>query len=333
MEIVNRVSRMSSICAKVTAGDMKIGLVSTMGAIHPGHLSLIQTARKMTDLVVVSIFVNRLQFLTEEEYQKYPRDITKDVDLLRHENVDYVFTPPEEEMYPPDFSTYVSVENYGQKIPGLHRNAYFRGMPTSVTKMIHIVKPAFIFFGQKDGLQGAILRKMIRDLNTNTEVVVTPVVRDASGLAYAARNYFLTEAEKRAAPVIYQSLQSRRKDDRRRRDSVQEGPQGDHCGHRDRNPGQAGIRRGGRSGNPRTPCENTRSGAPCRGSNDRKHLPGRFPPGGKTRQIIRRFCPGVLTAGPKPPRKQVETFLIFWSQIFRYPSHDRRFPGGIEAKT
>jgi len=208
MEIVNRVSRMSSICTKVTAGDMKIGLVSTMGAIHPGHLSLIQTARKMTDLVVVSIFVNRLQFLTEEEYQKYPRDITKDVDLLRHENVDYVFTPPEEEMYPPDFSTYVSVENYGQKIPGLHRNAYFRGMPTSVTKMIHIVKPAFIFFGQKDGLQGAILRKMIRDLNTNTEVVVTPVVRDASGLAYAARNYFLTEAEKRAAPVIYQSLQA-----------------------------------------------------------------------------------------------------------------------------
>ncbi|HYK91501.1 MAG TPA: pantoate--beta-alanine ligase [Acidobacteriota bacterium] len=206
MEIVNRVSRMSAITAKVLSTDVKIGLVSTMGAIHPGHLSLIQMARKMTDLVVVSIFVNRLQFLTDEEYQKYPRDITKDVDLLRHESVDYIFTPPEEEMYPPDFSTYVEVENFGQKLPGLHRAAYFKGMTTSVVKMIQIVKPAFIFFGQKDGLQGAILRKMIRDLNINTEVVVTPIVRDTSGLAYAARNYFLTEPQKIAASVIFRSL-------------------------------------------------------------------------------------------------------------------------------
>jgi len=208
MEIVNRVSRMSSISAKILATDVKIGLVSTMGAIHPGHLSLIQSARRMTDVVVVSIFVNRLQFLTEEEYQKYPRDITKDVDILRHENVDYIFTPPEEEMYPPDFSTYVQVENFGQKLPGLYRSTYFRGMTTSILKMIHIVKPAFIFFGQKDGLQGAILRKMIRDLNITTEVVVTPVVRDASGLAYAARNYFVSESELVAAAVINRSLQA-----------------------------------------------------------------------------------------------------------------------------
>ncbi len=208
MEIVNRVSRMSSISAKILATDVKIGLVSTMGAIHPGHLSLIQSARRMTDIVVVSIFVNRLQFLTEEEYQKYPRDITKDVDILRHENVDYIFTPPEEEMYPPDFSTYAQVENFGQKLPGLYRSTYFRGMTTSILKMIHIVKPAFIFFGQKDGLQGAILRKMIRDLNITTEVVVTPIVRDASGLAYAARNYFLSGPQVTAASVINRSLQA-----------------------------------------------------------------------------------------------------------------------------
>jgi len=208
MEIVNRVARMSAITAKVLSADVKIGLVSTMGAIHPGHLSLIQTARKMTDLAVVSIFVNRLQFLTDDEYKKYPRDITKDVDLLRNESVDYIFTPPEEEMYPADFSTYVEVENFGQKLPGLHQAAYFKGMTTSVMKMLHIVKPAFLFFGQKDGLQGAILRKMIRDLNINTEVVVLPIVRDASGLAYAARNYFLTEPQKAAASVIYRSLQA-----------------------------------------------------------------------------------------------------------------------------
>jgi len=208
MEIVNRVQRMSSICMKALSNEMKVGLVSTMGAIHPGHLSLIQTARKMTDLVVVSIFVDRLQFMTEEEYQSYPRDITKDVDLLRHENVDYIFTPPEEEMYPAGFSTYVCVENYGEKVPGLYRTTYFRGMTTSVTKMIHIVKPAFIFLGQKDGLQGSVLRKMMRDLNIDTEVVVTPVVRDASGLAYAARNYFLTEEQRAAAAVIYRSLKA-----------------------------------------------------------------------------------------------------------------------------
>ncbi len=211
MEIINRVSRMSSVSSKILATERKLGLVSTMGAIHPGHLSLIQTARKMTDVVVVSIFVNRLQFLTDEEYSSYPRDITKDVDLLRHENVDYIFTPPEEEMYPPDFSTYVQVENFGQKLPGLYRHTYFRGMTTSILKLVNIVKPAFIFFGQKDGLQGAILRKMIRDLNTNTEVVVTPIVRDASGLAYAARNYFLSESQKGAASVIYRSLQAAEK--------------------------------------------------------------------------------------------------------------------------
>jgi pantoate--beta-alanine ligase len=211
MEIVNRVSRMSAISSKILASDMKIGLVSTMGAIHPGHISLIQTARKMTDVVVVSIFVNRLQFLTEEEYQQYPRDITKDVDLLRHENVDFIFTPPEEEMYPEEFSTYVNVENFGQKLPGLYRSTYFRGMTTSIQKMINIVKPGFIFFGHKDGLQGAILRKMIRDLNMSTEVVVTPVVRDASGLAYAARNYFLTESERVAASVIHRGIQAAQK--------------------------------------------------------------------------------------------------------------------------
>jgi len=208
MEIVNRVSRMAAVAAKVVSGDVKIGLVSTMGAIHPGHLSLIETARQMTDLVVVSIFVNRLQFLTEEEYRRYPRDITKDVDILRQANVDYIFTPPEDEMYPSEFSTYVEVERFGSKLPGIYHRAYFRGMTTSVLKMLHIVKPAFLFFGQKDHLQGSILRKMMRDLNTNTEVVVTPVVRDSSGLAYAARNYFLTPSQKAAASVIYRSLQA-----------------------------------------------------------------------------------------------------------------------------
>lgn len=208
MDIVNRVSRMASICTKAVNQEMKVGLVPTLGAIHPGHLGLIRTARKMSDIVVVSIFLSRHQFVTDEEYKAYPRDITKDVDLLGSENVDYVFTPPEEEMYPGDFSTFVQVENFGKKLLGIQQSAYIRGMTTTTLKMLHIVKPAFIFLGQKDGLQGAILRKMIRDLNINTEIVVSPVVRDASGLAYAARNYFLTLEQKQAAAVIFRSLKA-----------------------------------------------------------------------------------------------------------------------------
>ena len=206
MEIVNRIVRMSSISTKLLAADVKIGLVPTMGAIHPGHLSLIQNARKMTDVVVVSIFVNRLQFPTDEEYQQYPRDITKDVDILRDQNVDYVFTPSQGEMYPTGFSTYVLVEGIEERIPGTRRSAFFKGMTTNTTKLLEIVKPSFVFLGQKDGLQGAILRKMMIDLNINTEVVAAPVVRDASGLAYAARNRFLTDPQKKAAAVIYRGL-------------------------------------------------------------------------------------------------------------------------------
>jgi pantoate--beta-alanine ligase len=208
MEIVNRVSRMSSLSAKLLTSELKWGLVSTRGGIHPGHMSLVQSARAMADLVIVSIFVDRLQFRTEEQYRQYPRDITKDVDLLRQENVDYVFTPPEEEIYPPDFSTYVQVEELGERLAGLPRDVMFRGMPTSTLKLIHIVRPTFVFLGQKDAIPAVILRKMIRDLNLSTEVIVSPVVRDDSGLAYAVCNQFLTENERAAAAVLYRSLQA-----------------------------------------------------------------------------------------------------------------------------
>jgi pantoate--beta-alanine ligase len=208
MEIIHRVSRMSALSAKLISSDVQIGLVTTMGVIHPGHISLIEAARTMTDLVVVSIFVNRLQFLSNEEYLKYPRDITKDVDLLSQQNVDYVFAPAEEEMFPRDFSTYAQVERFGEKLPGIHHPAYFRGMTTTILKMIHIVRPSFLFLGLKDALQGAILRKMIKDLNLGTEVVVMPIARHPSGLAHGTRNYFLTEPEKETASLIYQSLKA-----------------------------------------------------------------------------------------------------------------------------
>ncbi len=208
MEIIQRISRMSAISSKLIAGDVQIGLVTTMGVIHPGHVSLVEVARKMTDLVVVSIFVNRLQLLSSEEYLRYPRDITKDVDLLGQQNVDYVFCPDEKEMFPPDYATYAQVEQFGEKLPGIQQPAYFRGMTTTVLKMINIVRPAFLFLGMKDALQGAILRKMIKDLNLGTEVVVTQVARHPSGLAYGTSNFFLSESEKAAASVLYRSLQA-----------------------------------------------------------------------------------------------------------------------------
>ncbi len=208
MEIINRVSRMSAVSAKLLTGDVQIGLVPTMGVIHPGHLSLIEAARKMTDLVVVSIFASRIQFLSAEEHERYPRDFTRDVDLLSHQNVDYVFAPAEEEMFPGNFATFIQVENFVEKLAGIHDAAYFRGVTTSTAKLVHIVRPSFLFLGLKDALQGALLRKMIKDLNLGTEVVMTPVARHPSGLAYATRNQFLSEAERAAAPVLYRSLKA-----------------------------------------------------------------------------------------------------------------------------
>ncbi len=208
MEIINRVSRMSALSAKLLSSDVQLGLVPTMGVIHPGHISRIEAARKMTDLVVVSIFAGRSQFVSNEEYLRYPRDFTKDVDLLSQHNVDYVFAPAEEEMFPRDFATFAHVEKFGDRLPAIQHSAYFRGMTTTILKLLHIVRPAFLFLGLKDALQGAILRKMIKDLNLGTEVVVAPVARHASGLAYGTSNFFLTESEKSAAVVIYQSLRA-----------------------------------------------------------------------------------------------------------------------------
>jgi len=167
---------------------------------------MIRAARSMADVVAVAVFVTRLQFDSDLEYESYPRDFMQDVDLLRRENVDYIFNPPEEEIFPPGFSTFVAVEEFGTKLPGLNRSTIFRGTTTTILKMTQIVRPAFIFLGQKDALQGAVLRKMIRDLDISTELVVTPGGRDASGLAYGSRYGSLTDSQKAAASVIHRSL-------------------------------------------------------------------------------------------------------------------------------
>ncbi|HEX8772495.1 MAG TPA: pantoate--beta-alanine ligase [Pyrinomonadaceae bacterium] len=207
MEIINRRQRMSSVSRKVRRQqDRTIGLVPTMGALHDGHLSLVREARRMCDVVVVSVFVNPAQFGPGEDFERYPRDLTHDAALLTDYNVDYIFAPTPEEIYPKNFSTYVAVEGLSEQLEGTSRPGHFRGVATVVTVLLNIVRPDFAFFGQKDAQQTLIVRRLVRDLAFDTEIVVLPTVREETGLALSSRNAYLNEEERHAAPVIYRAL-------------------------------------------------------------------------------------------------------------------------------
>jgi pantoate--beta-alanine ligase len=207
MEIINRRQRMSSVARKIRRDqDRTIGLVPTMGALHEGHLSLVREARSMCDVVVVSVFVNPTQFGPSEDYEHYPRDLTKDTALLTDYNVDYIFAPSTEEIYPKDFSTYVNVSGLSKPLEGETRPGHFRGVATVVAILLNTVRPDFAFFGQKDAQQSVIIRRMVRDLAFDTEIVVLPTVREDSGLAISSRNLYLTGEEQQSASIIHQGL-------------------------------------------------------------------------------------------------------------------------------
>ena len=207
MEIINRRQRMSSVARKIRREqDKTIGLVPTMGALHEGHLSLVREARRMCDVVIVSVFVNPAQFGPGEDYERYPRDLTKDTALLTDYNVDYIFAPTVEEMYPKGFSTYVTVEGLSEQLEGGSRPGHFRGVATVVTVLLNTTMPDFAFFGQKDAQQALIIRRLVKDLAFDTEIVVLPTVREDSGLAISSRNLYLTPDEQAAATVIHRAL-------------------------------------------------------------------------------------------------------------------------------
>jgi pantoate--beta-alanine ligase len=207
MEIINRRKRMMSLARRLRREEKRtIGLVPTMGALHEGHLSLIHEARAMCDVVVVSIFVNPTQFGPAEDFNAYPRDLTRDASLLAEYNVDYVFAPTVEEIYPTGFSTYVDVEGLTDHLEGAARPGHFRGVATVVSILLNVVKPDFAFFGQKDAQQAALIKKMVRELAFGAEIVVLPIVREESGLALSSRNAYLTPDERRAATVLYRAL-------------------------------------------------------------------------------------------------------------------------------
>ena len=207
MEIINRRQRMSSVARKIRREqDRTIGLVPTMGALHEGHLSLVREARRMCDVVVVSVFVNPTQFGPSEDYEHYPRDLTKDTALLTDYNVDYIFAPAAEEIYPKDFSSYVNVGGLSKLLEGETRPGHFRGVATVVAILLNTIRPDFAFFGQKDAQQAVIIKRMVRDLSFDTEIVVLPTVREDSGLAISSRNLYLDAEEQQSAAVIHQAL-------------------------------------------------------------------------------------------------------------------------------
>jgi pantoate--beta-alanine ligase len=206
MQIIRDRETMIAIAREVQRVNRSIGFVPTMGALHEGHLSLMREARAQCDPLVVSIFVNPTQFGPAEDFTKYPRDLDRDAGLLASENVDYLFAPTTSDIYPPEFSTYITVEGLSEQLEGASRQGHFRGVATVVAILLNIVRPDVAFFGQKDAQQAAVLKRMVRDLAFDTKVVVLPIVREESGLALSSRNAYLTDEQKRAATVLHRSL-------------------------------------------------------------------------------------------------------------------------------
>lgn len=186
-----------------------IGLVPTMGALHEGHLALLDAARDENETVVMSLFVNPAQFGEASDLSSYPRDEERDLELARDAGVDLVFAPAAEEMYPPGFQTWVEVTELGSVLEGAFRPGHFRGVATVVLKLLQIVRPTRVYFGQKDAQQVAVVRRMIDDLAVEVELRVVPTVRDADGLALSSRNVLLSPEERAAALALPRALATR----------------------------------------------------------------------------------------------------------------------------
>ena len=206
MHTISSSTEITAISKQARGANQRIGFVPTMGALHAGHISLVRAARAQSDVVIVSIFVNPLQFGPQEDFSKYPRTLERDCALLAAENVDYVFAPSVEEMYPQGACTWVTVEGITDRLDGRSRPGHFRGVSTVVSKLFHIVQPDLAFFGQKDTAQAAISQKMVSDLNFDVRIVVCPTVRESDGLAMSSRNAYLDPTQRQQATVLYRAL-------------------------------------------------------------------------------------------------------------------------------
>ncbi len=186
----------------------RVGLVPTMGALHAGHRSLVETARAENDAVIATIFVNPTQFAPGEDYGSYPRSMERDLDMLEAAGVEVVFTPTPEQIYPAGFQTFIDFEIVTTGLEGSHRPGHFKGVGTVVAKLFNLAQPDRAYFGQKDAQQVVVIRRMVRDLDFPLEVVVCPTVREADGLAMSSRNAYLNAEQRRAASILYQALRA-----------------------------------------------------------------------------------------------------------------------------
>jgi len=206
MKIVNKVRQMQVLSDKFKKEGKKIAFVPTMGYFHKGHLSLMERGRELADILVISIFVNPIQFGPGEDFREYPRDLERDLSLAEGVGVDVVFIPEAEEMYPPDYQTYLEVTGLTQHLCGLFRPGHFRGVTTVVAKLFNIVKPDIALFGLKDYQQYIVIKRMVRDLNYDIEVVGCPIIREEDGLAMSSRNKYLTPEQRKSALCLYQGI-------------------------------------------------------------------------------------------------------------------------------
>ncbi len=206
MDIIRTIPELKRIIGPVRTSGRTIGFVPTMGYLHQGHLSLVKAARSECDFVVVSIFVNPIQFGVGEDFEQYPRDLASDARMCQEEGVNLIFSPSEREMYPRGFDTRVQVEELTRGLCGRGRPGHFRGVTTVVTKLFNLVEPDIAYFGQKDAQQALVLKKMAADLNMNVTLKIMPTVRETDGLAMSSRNAYLSPDERKAALVLYKSL-------------------------------------------------------------------------------------------------------------------------------
>jgi len=205
-QLFRKIEEIREMLARVRRMGATVGFVPTMGALHDGHGRLIDLARRETDCVVVSVFVNPIQFDRKDDLEKYPRNLDADLKFCTERRADLVFAPPVEEMYPEEPKTFVEVRGVSDGLCGAFRPGHFRGVATVVLKLFHIVEPHRAYFGEKDAQQLAVIRRMVRDLNLTVEIVPVPTVRESDGLALSSRNQRLSPEERRIAPVLFQAL-------------------------------------------------------------------------------------------------------------------------------
>jgi len=203
MQAVKTIPKIRALRQKLSG---TVGFVPTMGFLHEGHLALVKRAKAENSTTIASIYVNPTQFGPREDFGAYPRDLDRDLDLLRKEGTDIVFIPSDDEMYPPEFSSWVDVEKVTEGLEGASRPGHFRGVATVVAKLFNIVQPARAYFGQKDAQQVAVIKRMVADLNMGIEIVVVPTVRESDGLAMSSRNSYLNPKERQAATILFKAL-------------------------------------------------------------------------------------------------------------------------------